>query len=83
MPNPHPARTIGRTVVVAAWLLALALAGDPVWLTILLGVLLALVWASPYLLLTNRRPAARRAGEASVTVWPGSETGSLRAREGE
>jgi hypothetical protein len=83
MRDPHPTRAIGRTVVVAGWLMVLAVAGDPVWLAVPLGAALVLVWASPYLLLTNRRPAARRAGEASVTVWRGPTTGSLGSREGE
>jgi len=50
-------RTVGRTAVVAVWLLVLALAGRPVWAGVLLGAVLVLVWASPYLLATNRRPA--------------------------
>ena len=58
MRSPHTTRTVGRTVVVAAWLLALAVAGEPIWLVLLLGTLLVLVWLSPYLLVTNRRPAA-------------------------
>jgi hypothetical protein len=49
--------TIGRTVVVGTWLLVLALAGRPVWGALLLGAVLVLVWASPYLLASNRRPA--------------------------
>ena len=48
-------RTVGRTAVVAVWLLALAVAGRPVWAGLLLGAVLLLVWASPYLLATNRR----------------------------
>ena len=58
MRHPHTTRTIGRTVVVAAWLLVLAVAGEPAWFAALLGAALVLVWASPYLLVTNRRPAA-------------------------
>ena len=58
MRHPHRTRTIGRTVVVAAWLLVLAVAGEPVWFAVLLGAALVLVWASPYLLVTNRRAAA-------------------------
>jgi hypothetical protein len=54
MRSPHTARTVGRTVVVAAWLLVLAVAGEPFWLVALLGTLLVLVWMSPYLLATNR-----------------------------
>jgi len=54
-------RTVGRTAVVAIWLLALALAGRPVWAGVLLGAVLVLVWASPYLLVINRRPRKRPA----------------------
>jgi hypothetical protein len=53
-------RTAGRTVVVGTWLLALAVAGRPSWAAVLLGALLVLVWASPYVLATNRRSSARR-----------------------
>jgi hypothetical protein len=83
MRDPHATRTIGRTVVVAGWLLVLAVAGEPFWLAVPLGAVLALVWASPYLQVTNRRPATRRADEATVTVWRGTATGSLGDREGE
>ncbi len=55
MRHPHSTRTIGRTVVVAAWLVGLAVAGEPVWLAVLLGTILVLVWMSPYLLVTNRQ----------------------------
>jgi hypothetical protein len=58
--HPHTTRTVGRTVVVAVWLLALAVAAEPAWLAVPLGLALVLVWASPYLLVTNRRAAARR-----------------------
>ena len=54
MRSPHTTRTVGRTVVVAAWLAVLAVAGEPFWLVALLGTLLVLVWMSPYLLATNR-----------------------------
>jgi hypothetical protein len=83
MRDPHVTRTIGRTAVVAGWLMALAVAGDPAWLAVLLGAVLVLVWASPYLLVTNRRPVTGRADEASVTVWRRPATGSLGDREGE
>ena len=49
MRHPVSAATIGRTVVVGAYLVALAVAGDPVWLAVLLGVGLVLVWAAPFL----------------------------------
>jgi hypothetical protein len=54
MRSPHTTRTVGRTVVVAAWLLVLTVAGEPFWLVALLATLLLLVWMSPYLLATNR-----------------------------
>ena len=59
MQSAPSTRTIGRTVVLGTWLLALAVAGRPVWGAALLGVALVLVWASPYLLATNRRPSPR------------------------
>jgi hypothetical protein len=55
-------RTVGRTAVVATWLLVLAVAGRPVWAGVLLGVALVLVWASPYLLASNRRQVQGRVG---------------------
>jgi len=59
--EPAPStRTVGRTVVVAGWLLALAVAGRPTWAALLLGLALVLVWASPYLLATNRRSPSHR-----------------------
>jgi hypothetical protein len=59
MGHEPSARTIGRTVVVASWLVALAVAGRPAWAAVLLGLFLVLVWASPLLLATNRRSPAR------------------------
>jgi hypothetical protein len=59
-------RTVGRTVVLATWLLVLAVAGRPVWGALLLGVALVLVWASPYLLVTNRRPSSIERAEADT-----------------
>jgi hypothetical protein len=58
MRHPHTTRTVGRTVVVAAWLLVLAVAGEPAWLAALLGAALVLGWASPYLLVTNRHSSS-------------------------
>jgi hypothetical protein len=55
-------RTVGRTAVVAIWLLVLAVAGRPVWAGVLLAAVLLLVWASPYLLASNRHPAGNRVG---------------------
>jgi hypothetical protein len=71
MRHPHTTRTIGRTVVVVAWLLVLAVAGEPDWAAALLGAVLVLVWASPYLLVTNRRAAASPVA-APAAVEPGS-----------
>ena len=50
-------RTVGRTAVIAVWVLVLAVAARPVWAGVLLAAVLVLVWASPYLLGSNRRPA--------------------------
>lgn len=47
--------TIGRTVVVGGYLLALVLVGRPVWLALLLGVVLVGVWAAPVVLAPPRR----------------------------
>ena len=58
--GPEPSvRTVGRTAVVATWLLVLAVFGRPGWAAVLLGVALVLVWASPYLLAANRRRPVR------------------------
>lgn len=67
MRHPLSTRTIGRSTVVAAWLVALAIAGEPFWLAVPLGLALVLVWVSPYLLATNRQSAVRRpAGRPAV-----------------
>jgi len=60
----HPA-TIGRTVVVGAYLVALAVAGEPVWLAVLLGVALLLVWVAPLVLDPSRHSSAPRPPEAT------------------
>ena len=52
------APVIGRSVVVAAYLVALAVAGRPVWLAVLLGVALALVWVAPLVLDPSRHSSA-------------------------
>jgi hypothetical protein len=49
------AATIGRTVVVGGFLVALVLVGRPVWLAVLLGVLLIGVWTAPFILAPPRR----------------------------
>ena len=56
---------IGRTVVVGGYLVALVLVGRPVWLALLLGVLLVLVWVAPIVL---AQPSRRR----STGVSPGA-----------
>jgi hypothetical protein len=64
-------RTIGRTVVVGTWLAVLAVAAESAGLAVLLGTALTLVWASPYLLVTNRHPrAARPAAPPRPVVGP-------------
>jgi hypothetical protein len=50
-------RAVARTVVVGAYVVLLAVAGRPGWLAALLGMALVGVWASPFLLATNRRAA--------------------------
>ena len=57
----RPGRSAGPSSS-AVWLVALAVAGEPVWLAVLLGVALVLVWASPFLLATNRHPRPARDG---------------------
>jgi hypothetical protein len=70
MESAPSTRTVGRTVVVAGWLFALAAAGRPTWAALLLGLVLVAVWASPYLLATNRRSPSRRV-VAPPGVGPG------------
>jgi hypothetical protein len=55
MASPIPVRAAGRTAVVSTWLAVLAVAGRPVWLAVLLGLVLVGVWVSPLLSATNRR----------------------------
>jgi hypothetical protein len=54
MERPMSVATIGRTVVVGGYLVAVAIAGRPVWLALLLGISLALVWAAPIVLAPPR-----------------------------
>jgi hypothetical protein len=70
----HPSTaTVGRTVVLGTWLVVLAVAGRPAWRAVLLGVALVLVWASPYLLATNRLPSTRsRSRLEEEGIGPGS-----------
>jgi hypothetical protein len=55
MGHPSSTATIGRTVVVGAYLVALVLVGRSVWLALLLGALLVGVWAAPIALAPPRR----------------------------
>jgi len=71
-------RIVGRTVVLGGWLVALAVAGRPGWAAVLLGVALVLVWASPYLLATNRRSPARRPATPARPLVEPSEAGPGR-----
>jgi hypothetical protein len=73
MGHPVTTRAIGRTVVVGLYLVALAFAGRPIWLAVLLGVALALVWAAPLLLAPPRsRPSA------AAPSAPGAESREFR-----
>jgi len=65
MSHPHATRTIGRTVVVGVWLATLAVAAESVWLAVLVGVALTLVWAAPFLLVTTRPRGRRRTDDLS------------------
>jgi hypothetical protein len=55
MTSPIPARTVARTVVVGGWIVVLAVAGRPVWLALLMGLVLVGVWAAPLLSSTTRQ----------------------------
>jgi hypothetical protein len=55
MASPITVRVAGRTAVVSTWLAVLAVAGRPVWLAVLLGLVLVGVWAAPLLSATTRR----------------------------
>ena len=66
MSHPRSTRTVGRTVVVGIWLATLVVAAESVWLAVLVGVALTLVWAAPFLLVTNRlRGSVRRSDDLS------------------
>ena len=58
MEHPLSPRTIGRTAVVAGFLVALAVAGRPIPLAVLMGLLLVGVWAAPLVLAPARHRAA-------------------------
>jgi hypothetical protein len=70
MRSPHTTRTLGRTVVVGSWLAILAVAAESAWLALLLGVVLTLVWAAPFLLISNRHPRAARSAAPRPVVGP-------------
>jgi type IV secretory pathway TrbD component len=55
MGRPTPTATTGRTVVLVGYLVAVVLVGRPVWLALLLGVLLILVWVAPIALAPPHR----------------------------
>jgi|tagenome__1003787_1003787.scaffolds.fasta_scaffold19588932_1 hypothetical protein len=55
MASPIPVRAAGRTAVVSTWLAVLVVAGRPVWLAVLVGLVLVGIWASPLLSATTRR----------------------------
>jgi hypothetical protein len=73
MGHPVSAPTIGRTVVVGGYGTALVVTGEPVWLAVLLGVSLMLVWAAPLVLAPPRRRSA--AAPASSPVVEPREPG--------
>ena len=58
MGPPVSTAMIGRTVVIGGFVAALALAGRPVWLVVLLGPILVAVWAAPLVLNPPRRQAS-------------------------
>jgi hypothetical protein len=64
--QPSSTAAIGRTAVVGAYLVALVLVGRPMWLALLLGAVLVLVWVAPIAL----APPPRR---RSTGVTPGSQ----------
>jgi len=57
-----------RTVVVTAYLLALAVAGRPGWATGSLAVALVAVWLAPLLVHHGRHPAPESAPAPAVVV---------------
>jgi hypothetical protein len=58
MGHPVSTPTIGRTVVVGGYVVAVALVGRPVWFAVLLGVTLVLLWAAPLVLAPPRHRSA-------------------------
>jgi hypothetical protein len=67
-------RFVASSGVAAIWLLVLAIAGRPLWLAVLLGLAVVLVWLSPFLLASNRH---RLAAPATATA-PLAEAPELR-----
>jgi hypothetical protein len=68
-----PVRTVGRTAFLAVWLTVLAVAGSPVWLASLLGLVLVAVWVAPLVLTPPpRRPVEPPAGSPGAGVPPSS-----------
>ena len=63
MTSPIPVRTVARTVVVGSWIVLLAVAGRPVWLAVLMGLVLVGVWAAPLLSATTRQAVLRADAE--------------------
>jgi hypothetical protein len=70
MPSPIPVRTVARTAVVGSWIVVLAVAGRPIWLAVLMGLVLVGVWAAPLLSATTRGAVLRPAGR-ELAVEPG------------
>jgi hypothetical protein len=70
MASPITVRAVGRTAVISTWLAVLAVAGRPVWLAVLLGLVLVGVWASPLLSATTRRAVVPTEGP-ELAVEPG------------
>ena len=66
--HPLSARTIGSAVVVAGYVVVLAVAGRPVWLAVLLGLVLLSVWVAPLMLSPPRRGTAPRRTVVGRTV---------------
>jgi hypothetical protein len=73
MGHPVSIPTIGRTVVVGGYGVALVVVGEPVWLAVLLGVTLLLVWAAPLVVAPPRHRSA--AVPVSIPVVGPKEAG--------
>ena len=70
MRSPRATRTVGRTAVLGTWLAILVVAAESAWLAVVLGVALTLVWAAPFLLVSNRPPRAPRPAAPRPVVGP-------------